>query len=111
MGWHQVIGKGARPVTARPRAARSSPEVCLTCLRSRRRAVARRYASPAGRGITQPVVDQAALGSDESIPVVDRHDFGIAPGATTSPRDTLLPKLISGELRVRDTKRFAEEKA
>ena len=59
-----------------------------------------------------------ALPSDELLhrfqslisPLVDRAMIGISECETLSElRDTLLPKLISGELRIPDAEKFLEE--
>jgi hypothetical protein len=68
------------------------------------------------------VVEQAALTWLESVCWSVRHGEEIVPGELAAEcsdygqvvrehrlRDTLLPKLISGELRVQDAKRFVRE--
>ena len=73
-------------------------------------------------GVTQSVVEQAALAGLESVGWSVRHDAETAPGGLAAERsdygqivlehwlhNTLLPKLISGELRVQGAERFVEE--
>jgi type I restriction enzyme R subunit len=68
---------------------------------------------------TESTVEQAALGWVESVGWVIRNGAEIAPGEPAAERDdygqvllarglrdALLPKVISGELRVKDPERF-----
>ncbi len=70
---------------------------------------------------TESVVEQAALAWIESVGWSDRHGAEMAVSESVAGpsdysavllaqllRDTLLPKLISGELRVKDAERIAE---
>ena len=64
---------------------------------------------------TESVVEQAALAWLESIGWVVRNGAEVAPGEPYGQvvlaqrlRDTQLPKLISGELRVQDAEHFIE---
>ena len=64
---------------------------------------------------TESVVEQAALAWLESIGWVVRNGAEVAPGESYGQvvlaqrlRDTQLPKLISGELRVQDAELFTE---
>ncbi len=73
------------------------------------------------RGVTESVVEQAALAWLESLGWEVRNGAEIAPGGPGAERDdypqvalaqrlcdALLPKLISGELRVKDAEKFME---
>jgi len=70
-------------------------------------------------GVTESVVEEAALAWLESAGWLVRNGVEIAPGELAAERDdygqvvlpqrlrdTLLPKLISGKLRVRDVEKF-----
>ena len=56
--------------------------------------------------LTESVVEDAALAWLESLGWQVLYGPDIAPETPFTERDTLLPKLISGELRVKDTERF-----
>ncbi len=73
------------------------------------------------RSLTESTVEDAALAWLEAIGWQTAHRPDIAPSTPASERrdyaevcppstfrDTLLPKLISGELRVKDAERFLE---
>ena len=75
------------------------------------------------RSFTESEVEQTALAWLEAIGWRIAHGADIGPGTlfaergdygevvpTQRLRDTLLPKLISGELRVKDAARFLEER-
>ena len=56
------------------------------------------------KGFTESTVEDAALAWLESLGWTVRH----GPDIALSLRDTLAPKLISGERRVKDSEHFAE---
>jgi hypothetical protein len=58
------------------------------------------------RGVTESVVESAALAWLASLRWAVGHVLGC--GLNAALRDALLPKLISGELRVRDAERFVD---
>jgi len=58
---------------------------------------------------TKSVVEDTALVWLESLGWQVMHGPDIAPDTPATERDTLLPKLISGELRVKDAERVVKE--
>lgn len=54
----------------------------------------------------ESVVESVALGWLKNLGCTLRHNPDIAHGEIAALRDALLPKLISGELRVQDAQRF-----
>jgi len=59
---------------------------------------------------TESIIEQAALDWLKAIGWETVFGPDIAPDMLAVLRDTLLPKLISGELRVRDAERFLKER-
>jgi hypothetical protein len=61
--------------------------------------------------LTESIVEQATLTWVESLSYVVRHGPDLASeGITRSTlRDTLLPKLLSGEIRVKNVERLNKE--
>ena len=58
---------------------------------------------------TESLVEDAAFVWLESPGYAVEHGPEIAPGEPTALRDTLLPELISGELRVKDAERVVKK--
>jgi type I restriction enzyme R subunit len=76
----------------------------------------------AGHAFAESTIEQAALAWLESLGYAIQHGPDIAPGEPAAERgdygqvvlaqrlrDTLLPKLISGELRVKEAAHFGEK--